>query len=116
MYKVFEKLILPLILLCLVKTIYNPSPIMIVLSVIFLLTYIQDKYIKDKTINNAISFFSEGVILVNNAISFFSEGVILVIAYLTSNLLFYTLLSVYSFILITVMVLKIRKYNNNIKD
>lgn len=102
MYKVFEKLILPLILLCLVKTIYNPSPIMIVLSIIFLLTYIQDKYIKDKTINNAISFFSEGVILV--------------IAYLTSNLLFYTLLSVYSFILITVMVLKIRKYNNNIKD
>lgn len=102
MSKVFDKLILPLILLSLVKTLYTPSPIMTILTIVFVLTYIKDKYIKDKTINNAISFFSAGITLIAS--------------YMTSNPLFNALLSLYSFTLIAIMVSKIRKYNNNIKD
>lgn len=102
MPKAFDKLIIPLILLCLVKTLYAPSPIMTILTIVFVLTYIQDKYIKNISINNAISFFSAGITLIAS--------------YMTSNPLFNTLLSLYSFTLIAIMVSKVRKYNNNIKD
>lgn len=100
MSKMIDKLIPVCILIVLIKTISSPTPTMIVLSFIFVLTYIQDKYIEDKTINNTISLFAGGITLI--------------VACMTSVPLFRGLICLYTSTLLAIIAVKNRRHN--IKD
>lgn len=95
MSKLLKTLFIGFILLCLLKTIYNPSLSMAMLTLVSVLMYIQNIYIKNSSIYNAISFFIAGITLI--------------VSYTISEPLFSTLLNLYSFMFMTLIAIKIRQ-------
>lgn len=95
MSKLLKIFLIAFSILCLLKTIYNPSLSMAMLTLVSMLMYIQNKYVKNSSIYNAMSFFMAGITLI--------------VSYTTSEPLFSALLSFYSFMLMALIAIKIKQ-------